>query len=63
MAIIDFYLLQIVLTFLDHLLFFGGIMQTVQTQFRRHRTRRLSRVYSVCLYELYCILSPDIFVV
>ena len=29
-------------------------MQTEQTQFRRHKTRRLIRIYTVCLDEFVC---------
>ena len=30
---------------------FLGFMQTVQTQFRRHKMRRLIRIYTVCLQK------------
>ena len=36
---------------LDHVPFWGGIMLTVETQFRRRLVRRLIRVHTVCLQK------------
>ena len=38
---------------------FEDIMQTVQTQFRRSRTRRLIRVYTVCIQKYVCKISLE----